>query len=152
MRLHRLALTLSAAAVLLAVNAPRSFAQASMNKLYSPVGAAIEAQPMEEAVQVQATLNRFDSALALHDIGQLQAEGVNAGSAKRWNHFFKDNPRAEVTDKCPASDLLIAGDTAVWKCTETATVISEGKPLPFEKVIRFTFTKTNGAWTISDRR
>jgi len=152
MRSNRLTLSLGAAAILLALTAPRSFAQASMHKLYLPVVAAASAEPMDEAVLVQATLDQFDSALALHDIGRLQAAGINPNTAKRWHHFFSDNPRAEVTDSCPASELYISGDTAVWMCTETAKVISEGKPVPFEKMIRFTFTKRDGAWTISDRR
>jgi hypothetical protein len=149
MRWNRLILTLSAAAILIIANASRISAQTAREVRYSP---AISNQPMDEAVKVEATLNRFDSALALRDIDLLQAAGINPVTAKRWHHFFKDNPRAEVTDSCPASQLFISGDSAVWNCTETATVIADGKPLPFSLGIRFTFTKSNGEWMISDRR
>ncbi len=109
-------------------------------------------QTAQEATLIQAALNHFDSALALHDFGQLQALGIRPASAKGWQKFFRNNPRATVTDDCPASTLAILGDTATWSCTETATLISEGKPLPYSLAVRFTFTRQNGVWTISDRR
>ena len=138
-------LALATAAGSYALAAPGPFANASTDSGTAP-------RTVYEADLVQAALSQFDSALALRDIGQLQAAGVQPVSLKRWQRFFKSNPSDSVTDNCPASALVITGDTANWSCTETATVLSEGKPLPFMYVIRFTFTKKNGAWTISDRR
>jgi hypothetical protein len=109
-------------------------------------------QVVTEATKVQQTLDRFDSGLAAHDIDQLQAAGIEAGSAKGWQRFFKSNPEAKVTDSCPVTELFIGGDTAIWNCTETSTITSSGKPTQFAHVIRFTFTKKNGEWLISDRR
>lgn len=109
-------------------------------------------QSAGESGSLQATLNQFDSALAAHDVEMLQAVGIKHVSAKRWQKFFKDNPRATVTDHCEASGLFISGDTANWTCLETATIIYEEKPRAFVHVIRFTFAKTNGEWMIADRR
>ena len=106
----------------------------------------------DEAGTVQATLNQFDSALATHDVSLLQAVGIQPSRAKGWQKFFRNNPDASVTDDCPANSLYITGDTASWDCVETATVTSEGKPVSFTKLIRFTFVRTSGVWTISDRR
>jgi hypothetical protein len=108
--------------------------------------------PGDDAILVQAALSQFDSALALRDMSQLEAAGIQPGRVKGWQKFFKNNPQAKVTDNCPAPSLVILGDTANWDCVETATIISEGKPLPFAHIIRFTFTRKNGGWTISDRR
>jgi hypothetical protein len=136
-----------------AVATPGAFAQkTAYNFAPSVVPASAEWQPMEEAATVQATLNQFDSAVASRDLAQLQAVGIKPGSAKNWQKFFKSNPEATVTDDCPASTLTILNDTAVWSCTETVTVISEGKPVPFALGVRFTFAKRNGVWTIADRR
>jgi hypothetical protein len=109
-------------------------------------------QATDEAALVQAALNRFDSALALRDGAQLEATGVKARDAKRWQSFFRSNPGATVTDSCPAWTLLITGDTARWNCTETATVVDRGKQLSHEQIIHFTFTRRNGDWLIADRR
>ena len=137
-----LILALVSAAGLLAMAAPNAFAQASgyTVKLLSASESATY-QLAEEAVPVRSALNQFDSALAMHDVEKLQAVGIKRVSAKGWQKFFKDNPRATVTDYCPVSELFISDDTANWTCTETATVISEGKPRPFVHVIRFTFAK-----------
>lgn len=109
-------------------------------------------RPDDQATLVSAALNRFDSALVSRDLVELQATGIKAGDAKRWHTFFKNNPAASVTDSCPSSALFLSGDTAVWSCTEMATVLSEGKPLTHVQVIRFTFARRNGEWKISDRR
>lgn len=109
-------------------------------------------QPTEEAMPVRSALNQFDNALALHDVDLLESAGVKRADAKRWQKFFKDNPHATVTDQCPDSDLLISDNTATWTCTETATILSEGKPRAFAHVIRFTFARNNGIWTVADRR
>ncbi len=101
---------------------------------------------------MRSALNQFDNALALHDVDLLESAGVKRADAKRWQKFFKDNPHATVTDQCPDSDLLISDNTATWTCTETATILSEGKPRAFAHVIRFTFARNNGIWTVADRR
>ncbi len=142
---------LIAAAGLLAMAAPPSWPQTA--KLVSSVADSSAARPaVGEAALVQAKLDQFDSALATHDIGQLQAAGVKPVSAKRWQKFFKENPAAQVTDRCPAWALAISGDAATWDCTEKATIVSEGKPLSFEHLIRYTFSKRDGVWTITDRK
>jgi hypothetical protein len=109
-------------------------------------------QLVNEALNVQLALNRFDTALASHDVQQLLAVGVEPSSAKGWQRFFRDNPRATVTDTCSGSDLSISGDTANWSCKETSTIVSEGKPVQYAHNIRFTFQRKNGEWTIADRR
>ena len=138
---------------LLAMAAPKTLSQtpAHGESLFSASESAMY-QPAQKAVSVQAALDQFDNALALRDVGRLQAAGVNPADAKRWRRFFRDNPRATVTDLCPVPYLLISEDTASWTCTETATIISEGKPRSFAHVIRFTFARDNGTWTVADRR
>ncbi|HUA99889.1 MAG TPA: hypothetical protein VMA34_16265 [Terracidiphilus sp.] len=109
-------------------------------------------QGPKEAVPVEVALNEFDSALAAHDVAKMEAAGVTRASAKLWERFFRDNPRATVTDRCPISALSVSEDTASWTCTETATIISEGKPRAFAHVIRFTFSRSNGTWMVADRQ
>lgn len=153
MRSRRILSILAAAAGVLAIAAPHAFAQVSGGGILPVVSAASDPHQFQQAAApVQEALNQFDSALATHDIGLLQATGIKPSHARGWQKFFRDNPEASVTDSCPASALMIAGDTAHWYCTETATVISERKPVSFSKLIRFTFTRTSGVWTISDRK
>jgi hypothetical protein len=136
-----------------AVAAPAALAQGpSDNQAPAAVRITAACQLVEEATLVQEALDRFDSALATHDVQLLQAAGIEPGSARGWQRFFKSNPEARVTDRCPVTDLFIAGDTANWSCTETSTINSDGKPLQYARVIRFTFTKKNSEWMISDRR
>jgi len=106
----------------------------------------------DDASMVQVALERFDSALALRDVMQLQAAGVKPGDARRWQSFFRHNPQASVTDSCPATALYISGDTANWVCVERATILSEGKPFTHAQSIRFTFTRVSGGWLVSERR
>lgn len=137
----------------LALAAPNAFSQGSaygLNLVSVPETATY--QPAKEAVEVQAALSQFDSALDAHDVGKLRDTGIKAVTAKRWQSFFRDNPRATVTDRCPVSELFISDSTASWTCSETTTVISEGKPRAFVYVIRFKFAKANGVWMIEDRR
>ncbi len=142
---------LIAAAGLLAIAAPHSWSQTS--RFVSTVSITSSARPaVEDAALVQARLDQFDSALASHDVARLQAAGVKPQTAKRWRRFFKDNPNAQVKDRCPVQALAISGDAASWDCTETATIVSEGKPLSFAHVIHFTFTKSDGVWMIADRK
>jgi hypothetical protein len=131
------------------VAAPSGLAQKAVYPAAAPMSAAW--QPTEQAATVQDALFQFDAAVASHDVALLQAAGIKPGSARGWQKFFKNNPDATVTDDCPASGLAMYNDTAVWNCTETVTVISEGKPVPFALGIRFTFARRNGAWTIADR-
>jgi hypothetical protein len=153
MKYFRLFFSLVAAAGQLAVSTPGAFAQPASDSP-TPAAAHITAacQLVEEATMVQEALDRFDTALASHDVQLLQAAGIEPVSAKGWQRFFKSNPEAKVTDTCPVSDLFIAGDTANWSCTETSTINSEGKPHQFARVIRFTFVKKNSSWMIADRR
>ncbi len=132
------------------VAAPGASAQSAIYPAAAQVAASW--QPAEQAATVQEALNQFDVAVASHDVGLLQATGIKPGSARGWQKFFKNNPDATVTDDCPASGLMMLNDTAVWNCTETVTVISEGKSVPFALGIRFLFARRNGAWTIADRR
>lgn len=137
--------------VLLAIVSPCAYSQApryGADQLAAPAAY----QPRENAVPVRAALNQFSSALATHDPDKLQAAGVKPASVKLWRKFFRENPRATVLDRCPASELTISDDTATWTCTETVTIIFDGKPLSFPHVIHFKFARNNGTWMIADRR
>lgn len=129
---------------------PHGFSQAPDGA--AQLGTSAAYRPAQNAVPVRAALNQFSSALATHDPGKLQAAGVKPASVKRWRKFFRENPRATVLDRCPASDLTIDDDTATWTCTETVTIIFDGKPLSFPHVIHFTFARNNATWLIADRR
>jgi hypothetical protein len=137
----------------MAAAAPASFAQSAKDNV-NPAEARIVAacQVVQEATGVQETLDRFDSGLAAHDVQLLQAAGIEPVSAKNWQRFFKSNPEAKVSDNCPVTSLFIAGDTALWNCTETSTITSAGKPTQYAHLIQFTFTKRDGAWMIADRK
>jgi len=156
MRYIRVFPVLIAATGILSIALPSAFAQFPM---FSGVSAtsAVSAAPapdrsQEEAVSVQAALNQFGNAVASHDVRLLQAAGIKPAPAKGWQRFFKDNPEASISDDCQPSELVISGDTAHWYCTETATIVTERKQVSCSKVIHFTFTKSSGAWVISDRR
>jgi hypothetical protein len=133
--------------------APAAFAQNPKDNV-SPAEARIVAacQVVQEATGVQETLDRFDSGLAAHDVQLLQAVGIEPVSARGWQRFFKSNPDAKVSDNCPVTSLFIAGDTALWNCTETSTITSAGRPMQYAHLIQFTFVKRDGAWMISDRK
>ena len=136
-----------------AAAAPNSSAQNPENRVTPAAARMIAAcQVVQEATGVQETLDRFDSGLAAHDIQQLQAAGIEPVSAKGWQRFFKSNPNATVTDNCPVTSLFIAGDTALWNCTETSTITSAGKPMQYAHLIQFTFAKRDGEWMIADRK
>jgi hypothetical protein len=153
MKTLRLTLSLAAAVSFFALSTPGAFCQGpESSDNPQPIVIPPACQLVNEALQVQDALQRFDSALASHDVQQLLAAGVEPSSARGWQRFFKDNPRATVTDRCSGSDLAISGDTANWSCTETSTIESEGKPVQYAHNIRFTFTRKNGEWTLSDRR
>lgn len=138
---------------LLAMATPSALSQSSGYgaSSFSAFDSSIYQPAAVETLPVQAALNQFDYALAMHDIAMLQASGVKRRNAKRWQKFFKDNPRATVTDQCPVSALFISDNKASWTCMETATIISEGKPRAFQHVIHFTFARNNGTWLVADR-
>jgi hypothetical protein len=153
MKLFRFLLILVAAAGTLAMAAPRALCQGPENNNDRPAITIPPAcQLVNDALQVQDAVNRFDTALASRDVQQLLAAGIEPSSVKGWQRFFKDNPRATVTDSCSGNDLSISGDTANWSCKETSVIQSDGKPVQYAHNIRFTFTRKNGEWTISDRR
>ena len=152
MKCFGLFLTLVAAG-LLAVATSGAFAQSeSDSEARASARITAACQAVAEATLVQEALDRFDSALAAHDVDQLQAAGIEPVSAKGWQRFFKSNPEAKVTDSCPVTELFIGDKTAIWNCMETSTITSAGKPTQYAHIIRFTFTKKNGEWLISDRR
>jgi len=155
MRITRLVFALVAAAGMFAMAAPSSqgqFDRACTAGSDSAAAAVPAPRADDQVAMVQTALDRFDSALALHDVMQLQAAGVKPGDARRWQSFFRHNPQASVTDSCPATALYITGDTANWVCLEKATVLSEGKPFTHAQPIRFTFTRVSGGWMVSERR
>jgi hypothetical protein len=152
MKSYAKSIALAAVAGIIAATSPNVAQTPSSNVTPAVAAASAGYQAFEQAALIQETLNRFDSALALHDLGQLQALGIKPASAKAWQRFFKNNPGSSVTDDCPASGLAILGDTATWSCSETATVMSRGKVLPYPLAVHFTFTKQQGIWVISDRR
>lgn len=138
---------------LLAMGAPSAFSQKSGYGASSFSGSDAAAYREEqEALPLKAALDRFNYALANHDVGMLQADGVDDSSAKLWQQFFSENPLATVSDRCPISDLLLSYNIGYWTCTETVTIISEGKPRPFMHVIHFTFAKKRGVWLVAGRR
>lgn len=138
---------------LLAMAAPRALSQNSGYGASSFSGSDAAAyRDGQEALPLKAALDRFNYALANHDVGMLQADGVDRSSAKLWQRFFSENPLATVSDRCPVSELLISYDTGYWTCIETVTIISEGKPRPFLHVIHFTFAKKRGVWLVAGRR
>jgi hypothetical protein len=144
-------LALFAAAALLAIAAPCSWSQTA-NFVSSGMDSSVAPPAVGEVALVKAKLDQFNSALASHNITELQAAGVKPVNAKRWLKFFKDNPAAHITDRCSVGALVISGDAATWDCTETATILSQGKPLSFVHVIHFTFSKQDGIWMIADRK
>jgi len=74
--------------------------------------------PSNEAAPLKTALNRFDSALATADAHRFQALGIEPGTLKQWQDFFERNPADRVTDTCPASELSIATEAAIWSRTE----------------------------------
>ena len=154
MKSFRFLLSHVAIAGMLAVSVPAAWSQGPENTNDQQQAIAIPpaCQLVNEALRVQEAINRFDTALASRDVQQLLASGIEPSSVRGWQRFFRDNPRATVTDRCSGDDLSISGDTANWSCKETSTIVSEGKPVQYAHDIRFTFTRKNGEWTISDRR
>jgi hypothetical protein len=158
-----LVLALALAAGPLAMAAPENAAPAPVAAASADASTAIASPAPEpapvpcqwvdnEGTHVQETINNFNSALASHDVDKLHAVGIESVSAKGWQRFFHDNPRATITDSCPSSDLVINGDTASWDCIERSTIINDGKPVPYMRLIHFTFTKTSLGWLIADRK
>jgi hypothetical protein len=146
-------LSFAAAAGTLVLAAPAASAQGPENNTsqQQSIAASPNCELVNQALEVQEAVNRFDNALASHDTQQLLASGIEPQSVKGWQRFFRDNPQATVVDRCSGADLSISGDTANWSCKETSIIQSEGKPVQYAHNIRFTFTRKNGEWTISDR-
>jgi hypothetical protein len=138
---------------LFALAAPAAFSQKSDYGVSS--FSASDPEPYQDwraALPVEAAMDRFNYALANHDVGMLQADGVDRSSAKLWQRFFSENPLATVTDRCPISALFFSYGNSYWTCTETVTIISEGKPRAFLHVIHFTFVQKRGVWLVAGRR
>jgi hypothetical protein len=152
-RFSGMLLILVSAAGLLLLAVPNGLAQSSVGgESWLSTSESTTYHPTAEAFLVRATLDQFDSALAVHDVEGLQAVGVKRVSAKGWRRFFRNNPNATVTDECPVSELSISAGVASWTCTETVTILSEGRPKSFPHTIHFTFAKHNGVWMVADRR
>ena len=142
------------AVCLYALPVPVASAQGSRNNSVAAVEQTVPDVGIEtkDVALVRAVVDKFDTALALRDINQLQAVGITSANANGWRRFFKSNPNAAVTDDCPANTLsIVSNDSANWTCAETVTIVSHGKPVPFSHVIHFVLTKTNGEWRISNR-
>jgi eukaryotic-like serine/threonine-protein kinase len=109
---------------------------------------------VDDTALLREAVNNFKSAYNAHDMARMQAAwiGLRPQQAKGFQSFFKENPGASVRDDCAPSSLSVAGETAEWTCTETTTIIVNGKPQPNSRPIRFSFVKKNGAWSISDRK
>lgn len=108
---------------------------------------------VNEPALVEAALNSFKSAYNAHDMGRMRAvwTGMSKSQAHGLESFFKGNPGAKVQDDCPASSLSISGDSAQWPCKETTTLIVSGRTISSSHPITFSFSKKNGAWSISAR-
>jgi len=93
MKSFGLVLSLVSAVGAVAMAAPITFAQASgQGQNWLSASETVTYQPAQEAARVQETLSQFDSALAMHDVGGLQAAGIKRVNARRWQRFSKTIP------------------------------------------------------------
>ena len=117
----------------------------------APVPAPAPAAPqvVDQSVLIASVVNNFSAALAGHDVSQMQAAWptMTGQDVKKWQNFFKSNPKAKITESCPAGALAISGDSASWSCTVT-TMIPGSSPQPPQR-LRFTLAKRNGTWVVS---
>ncbi len=106
-------------------------------------------QPVDQTALLQAVVNNFNAALAAHDVGKMHAvwAGMTPQVEKKWQGFFKNFPKARVSENCPAGSLNVSGSSATWSCTIT-TLIPGAPARPQD--IRFTLSKKNDAWVIAD--
>jgi len=117
----------------------------------TPAPAAVP-QVVDQTALVQSVVSNFNAALSAHDVSRMQASwpSMKPQDAKKWQDFFKSFSKAKVTQNCPASALMITGDSATWPCT-ISTVIPGSSPQP-PQAIRFTLAKKNGSWVVTDWR
>ena len=108
-------------------------------------------QPVDQTALLQAVINNFNGALGAHDVGRMRTvwAGMTPQVTKKWQDFFKNFPKAKVSESCPTGSLSISGDSATWSCTIT-TLIPGAPARPQD--IRFTLAKRNDAWVIADWR
>lgn len=111
-------------------------------------------KPVDETALVRAALEKFNAALAAHNVAQMQAiwPTMKPQQAKGFQNFFKSNRSAKMSDSCASSSLTISGNSADWPCNETTTIISGGRPTSSEHSIHFKFRKTDGGWVIAERQ
>jgi hypothetical protein len=120
----------------------------------APAPAQSAPKPVDEASLVQAVLERFNAALAAHNVGEMRAvwPGMKSGQEKGFQNFFKSNPDAKMSDSCTPFSLSLSGDSATWVCNETTTIVAGGRPSTSVHSIHFSFKKVGGSWIIQDRR
>ena len=120
----------------------------------APAATPTAPKPVDETSLVQAAVERFNAALAAHNVDAMRAlwPGMKSGQEKGFQSFFKSNPDAKMSDSCTPFSLSISGDTASWVCNETTTIIAGGRPNSSVHSIHFSFKKTGGNWIITDRR
>ncbi len=131
--------------------------QRSVNIIVEPTivkAAAPKPQAVSQATLVRDALDKFDAALAAHNVAGMRAAwpGMNSSQARGFQSFFRGNPRASISDSCSPSSLSISGDSATWNCSEATTLIVNGRPTTSRHGIRYTFRKSGGGWTIAGRR
>ena len=121
-------------------------------KPQAPVNTAPRAP--NDNVLVKVVIDNFNLALSTHDVPRMQMmwAGMKPAQAKDLQSFFKGNPTAKISDDCSPSALSVMGDSASWACTETTTLIANGKPLTTAHAIHYTFARKGGVWSIVDRR
>jgi eukaryotic-like serine/threonine-protein kinase len=120
----------------------------------APTPAPAAPKPVDETALVEATVEKFNAALAAHNVAAMHAlwPEMNRGQEKGFQSFFKSNPSAKISDSCAPSSLSISGESANWACNESTTIMAGGRPTTSEHSIRFAFKKTGGGWIITDRR
>lgn len=111
-------------------------------------------QPAGPKTLIRAALEKFDAALSSHNVSAMKAAWpkMKSSQAKGFQSFFKDNPKARITDSCSTSSLTVSGNTASWACNETTTLIVNGRKTSSQHGIHFTFAKSGGNWIITGRR
>ncbi|MGH9585600.1 MAG: protein kinase domain-containing protein, partial [Acidobacteriaceae bacterium] len=146
----------------LTAKGPAGTQQRSINivvepKMVAAAKPAPEATPkaaptVSEPALVEAALNSFRAAYNAHDMGRMRAvwTGMSKSQARGLENFFKGNAGAKVQDECSASSLNISGEAAQWPCKETTTLVVSGRTISSSHPITFSFSKKNGAWTISE--
>ena len=106
----------------------------------------------DDAALLRAVVERFNGALAAHNVGAMRAlwPTMNSSQEKLFQNFFKSNPNVRISDACGSGSLTISGNSAEWGCDETSTLIVNGKP--YVHSIHFAFRKSGDGWVVADRR